>query len=316
MQSLQKVEKETKHIAEFPGGTVGLSVLHIESGQKLTLNASDSFPMASTYKVAIAVQVLNLINKEKVALNQMIELNQEDLSPGSGMIGSHLYQPGVQLSVYNLLEMMLTISDNTASDLLLTLAGGPVAVTECLRTSGIEGIRIDRSTKDILSDVLGISGLMAEGEWSLQRFKEHQEVLTPESKRAAGEVFLADQRDTSTPDAMVSLLERVYSNAQLKEVHTELLLNIMGRCRTGQSRLKGMLPFGTDVAHKTGSLSGLAINDVGIITLPDEAGHLAIAAFIRSPEKSDEECEQVIAHIARSVYDFFLFAQEAMSFRG
>ena len=71
-----------------------------------------------------------------------------------------------------------------------------------------------------------------------------------------------------------------------------------------------MIPFDTDVAHKTGSLREMAINDVGIITLPDEAGHLAITVFIRSPEKADEECERVIAHIARSVYDFFLFAHE------
>jgi len=75
-----------------------------------------------------------------------------------------------------------------------------------------------------------------------------------------------------------------------------------------------MLPFATVVAHKTGTLPLVAINDVGIITLPDDAGHVAIAVFVKSVEKTgafieDEESEVIIAQIARAVYDFFLYRQ-------
>jgi beta-lactamase class A len=80
----------------------------------------------------------------------------------------------------------------------------------------------------------------------------------------------------------------------------------MERCRTGEARLKGILPAETIVAHKTGTI-GEITNDVGIITLPGDAGHIAIAVLVKSSEKEVPERERVIAQIARAVYDFFLF---------
>ena len=115
-----------------------------------------------------------------------------------------------------------------------------------------------------------------------------------------------DTRDTSTPDAMVLLLERICRRTLLKPESGMLLLNILERCQTGRARLKGILPPATVVAHKTGTIGGTA-SDVGIITLPDDAGHVAIAIFIKSSEKTIPEQERAIAHIARSIYDFFLF---------
>jgi len=115
-----------------------------------------------------------------------------------------------------------------------------------------------------------------------------------------------DPRDTSSPEAMVTLLERIYRGDTLKSESRALLLDIMERCRTGKGRLKGILPQETAVAHKTGTFSGIT-NDVGIITLPDEAGHVAIAAFVKASEKGPAERERAIAQIARAVYDFFLF---------
>jgi beta-lactamase class A len=83
-------------------------------------------------------------------------------------------------------------------------------------------------------------------------------------------------------------------------------LDIMRRCRTGEARLRGLLPEGTEIAHKTGTIGGTA-NDVGIITLPDNAGHVVIAAFVKSSQKEVPARERAIAEIARAVHDFFLF---------
>jgi beta-lactamase class A len=314
MSTFEKIEKEIERIAAFSNGTVGVSALHLESGDSLAFNAIDPFPMASTYKVPIAVQLLKRIDAEEIKLDAMIDIGQSDLSPGGGIISAHFYQPGVALSVLNLLETMLTISDNTASDKSLELAGGQETVSELLKKLGLEAIRIDRDTKFLIADLLGISDLSPQDEWSLPRFKEHEKATTPESKKASAAIFLADRRDTSTPQAMVSLLERIYRKELLKEESTKLLLDIMRRCQSGKARLKGMLPFATVVAHKTGTLPLVAINDVGIITLPDDAGHVAIAVFVKSVEKTgafieDEESEVIIAQIARAVYDFFLYRQ-------
>jgi beta-lactamase class A len=86
----------------------------------------------------------------------------------------------------------------------------------------------------------------------------------------------------------------------------------MRRCRTGEARLRGILPEGTEIAHKTGTI-GRTTNDVGIITLPDSAGHVAIAVFVKSSEKDVPARERTIAEIARSVHDFFLFQPRAGS---
>lgn len=128
-----------------------------------------------------------------------------------------------------------------------------------------------------------------------------------ESQKAAA-LANQDPRDTSTPVAMTSLLSRIWLKdaSVLKPESADLLLDIMRRCETGQARLKGILPAGTEVAHKTGSI-GASTNDVGIVTLPDNTGHVAIAVFVKASDNPAATRERAIAEIARTVHDFFLF---------
>ncbi|HIC68873.1 MAG TPA: serine hydrolase, partial [Candidatus Latescibacteria bacterium] len=147
MQTFERIEAELERIAADTTALIGVSFCHVESGQRLTLNAGEAFPMASTYKVAIAAGLLKRIDEQRLGLDEMIQITQNDLSPGGGIIRAHFSEPGVALSVHNLLTVMLTISDNTASDMLMGLAGGPEEVSDFLRSSGIEGMRVDRSTK-------------------------------------------------------------------------------------------------------------------------------------------------------------------------
>ena len=189
MPTFEKIEKEIERISAFFNGTVGVSALHLESGDSLAFNATDSFPMASTYKVPIAVQLLKRIDAGEIKLDEMINIGQSDLSPGGGIISAHFYQPGVALSVLNLLETMLTISDNTASDKSLEFAGGQETVSELLKNLGLEAMRIDRDTKFLIADLLGISDLSPVDEWSLPRFKEREKATTPESKKHQPQSF-------------------------------------------------------------------------------------------------------------------------------
>jgi beta-lactamase class A len=301
----KRLEGEITRAAKSAGGTVGVSALHIESGRRITLNASERFPMASTFKVPIAVQLLTRVDQGEITLDQMIELRQSDLHPGSGKLTPLLNKPGVALSGRNLLELMLLFSDNSAADVLLRLAGGPEAVTARMKTLGIPDMEINRPTVNLIADCTGYT-LPPENEWTPELFKRLYNATTPESRKATAAKFEMDPRDTSTPDAMVMLLERIYRGVLLKPESNALLLDIMERCQTGETRLKGILPSETIVAHKTGTIGGIT-NDVGIITLPDDAGHVAIAVFVKSSEKGVPERERAIAQIARAVYDFFLF---------
>jgi beta-lactamase class A len=170
-----------------------------------------------------------------------------------------------------------------------------------MKDLGLAGITVSRPTIGMISDWLGV----AESDWSSAELK-YKRTLNDEERKAAAKKFEVDGRDAATPDAMAILLEKIYRKSLLKAESAALLYDIMRRCQTGDARLKGLLPAGTEVAHKTGTIGGTT-NDVGLITLPDNAGHVAIAVFIKASEKEMPQRERVIAEIARAVHDYFLF---------
>jgi beta-lactamase class A len=168
------------------------------------------------------------------------------------------------VSVRKLMAKMLIYSDNHAADVLFKDVGGPHAVHRWLVDNGIHGVRVDRTIAQLLAD-----------------------------KRD-----LWDTRDSSTPNAMVDLLKRIYHGDLIKPQSRNYLLGLMAQCHTGKNRMKWLLP-GVPVEHKTGTLDGLA-DDVGFITMPD--GHrVAVAIFTRGGSNRP----QTIAQAARTIYDGF-----------
>lgn len=168
-------------------------------------------------------------------------------------------------SARRLMEAMIIHSDNNATDLLLRDLGGPRTLQSWLDQKQITGLRIDRNIAQLLG-----------------------------SKRD-----LRDVRDSSTPRAMVELLRRIDSGELLKPSSKTYLLGLMSRCQTGKNRMRALLPLGTPVEHKTGTLSGLT-TDVGFITLPN-GRRIAVAFFARY----GDDRPRTIAEAARAVYDGF-----------
>ena len=170
--------------------------------------------------------------------------------------------------VRKLMARMLIYSDNHAADILFRDVGGPHAVRQWLYQNGISGVHVDRTIAELL----------------------------------AARRDLWDTRDSSTPDAMVDLLKRLYAGNLISLDSRNYLLGLMAHCETGKNRMKWLLPDGTPVEHKTGTLTGLA-DDVGFITLPN--GHrIAVAIFARGGANRP----RTIATAARAVYDGFLSA--------
>jgi beta-lactamase class A len=111
---------------------------------------------------------------------------------------------------------------------------------------------------------------------------------------------------------LADLLAQLQNGKLLRPPQTELLLGFMTRAMTGERRLRGNLPAGTPVADKTGTGdAGAATNDVGIITLPEGKGHLAMAVLVSGSKLTVEAQEKVIADLARAVYDFYVSAPAA-----
>jgi len=171
-------------------------------------------------------------------------------------------------SARSLMEAMLIHSDNYATDLLLRDLGGPRTLQAWLDQAGIGGIRVDRT----------IAGLLA-------------------ARRD-----LKDVRDSSTPRAMVTLLKAIDDGSLLQPSSRSYLLGLMGRCMTGKNRIRGLLPYGTRVENKTGTLNGYT-SDVGFITLPN-GRRVAIALFARYGSNRP----YTIARAARTIYNGFLYA--------
>jgi beta-lactamase class A len=308
---IARLEAQFAELAKISGGgSVGVAAIHLESGRSAFLNRAQGFHMASTFKVPIAVRLLTQVDRGQLRLDSMITLRPTDLHPGSGTLSDLFRQPGVSLSVRNLMELMLRISDNSATDIMLRTAGGAGPVNARLAELGVQGIRLDRSTVRLISDFSGIRTLPSE-DVTLEEFGNLRRTVTDDDRRAALATFDTDPRDTSTPEGMARLLEKIWRRQALSPANSDLLLDIMYRCETGAERIKGMLPPRTQVAHKTGSLApgrgfrgGVVANDVGIIDLPNGAGHLITAIFVKNAEDATV-ADKTIAHIARAAYDYF-----------
>jgi beta-lactamase class A len=303
-RDLAGLQAEIERVAQGTGGTVGVGVRHLESGRELYLNRSARFPMASLFKVPVAVQVLALVDQGTLALDKEVLVQANDMRPGSGRLARSYGGPRT-MSVRELLEAMLIDSDNTATDLLWKEAGGAPAVRARLTLLELNGITVARPTGELLAAAAGL-GAQAAGKEVTPALLNELMLQYPRRSRT-GEIaaFLNDDRDTTSPDAYVELLIRIWRGETLSAPQTALLLDIMHRCATGVSRLPAGLPSGTRVARKTGTLRPHVTNDAGIITLPRRAGRVAIVVLVRESPQDLKAQERAIADIARAVYGYF-----------
>lgn len=277
---------EFNRFARLSDGTVGIAARDLQSGETLSINGDTLFPMASTYKVAVAGKILSLADAGTLSLDE------------------RLPRLGTLMPVTTLLELSLTRSDNEATDVLVARAGGPQAVNDWLQSIGIRGVRVDSNTAQLLARAKSATG-PAGDEAALESDLSPRERDARDMPNLA---FAADPRDTSTPRAMDDLLATISHGKALKPASTAMLLSVMGRCRTGKGRLPAMLPPGTPIAHKTGTLNGIG-NDVGIVTLPD-GRRFAITVFVMKDRRGHVLRDRIMAEAARAAYDYFLFAPE------
>ena len=181
---------------------------------------------------------------------------------------------GQVMSARQLIELAITRSSNPAADGLLRAVGGPKAVNDWVHRAGIKEFSIDR---DI---------------WTLVR-----------EDGAVDPARSIDTRDSVTPLAMAKLIKGLHDGRWLSRSSRTVLLGAMARCKTGPQRIKGQMPSGVMVAHKTGSLYNTS-SDVGIVTGPD--GHaIALAIYVTGGRNDHKYRFEKIGTIARAVYDGF-----------
>jgi beta-lactamase class A len=308
-RSLDRLRARIVAAARAAEGPVGVALKHFESDTELAVSGDDPFPMASVFKLPVLVELFAKVKAGRLDWDDAVDVGPRDQHIGSGDL-SYIYDPpGIDLSLRNIANLMMIVSDNSAADIGLETAGVD-DVNARMRALGISGIRVDRSAQELILDYQGrdtakLKDLPFEELVTLIA-PEPSPASTVEGRFAADDRYAADPRDTATPRALVALLEKIWRGEAVDRESSTAMLEIMKLCRTGRARLPGLLPPGTDVAHKTGTMGG-AIADVGILYLPDGAGHVAIAVLTKSTRAEPADVERAIAEIARFAYDYFLF---------
>lgn len=291
-----------EQIVRSSPGDVGVALAHVESGARLSIHGDQRFPMASVYKLPIAIEALAQVAEGKLELSRPVTLGPNDIR-ACCTLSRRYPRGGVTLTLRDLIELMMIESDNSAVDAVLKLVGGPAVVERRLRAQGFKDININRYDAQISLEMCGVREVVAESDWTLQLQRRLIAGVTPEDLRAARERYTtSDPRDTSTPDDMAALLVRLQRGDLLPWPYGEQLIDRMSHAKTGPRRLKARLPPDTVVAHKTGT-TDVVINDVGIITLPEGGGHLVLAVFVKNGGRGP--MQHTIAEIAAASYESF-----------
>lgn len=302
--SAAALRRELARIATESGGHAGIAAIHVESGESVSVNGTEGFPMQSVFKLPLGILVLRRAQEGALRLDSPVTVAAADLRSGHSPIADRHPNGGARHTLRELLRFAVSESDNTAADVLLGRVGGPAAVTADLRRMGIRGVRVDRGEGDLTLDVRGIPrgpGRQA------RAVADSLGVRVPRDTHArAFAAYLRDPRDTATPLEMARLLVLLRRGRALGPRGTAELLRMMSET-ANPARLQVLLPAGTAVAHKTGtsgSFEGVTgvVNDVGLVTLPDGT-HLAVAVFVRAARRGTGPAERAIARAGRAAYD-------------
>ena len=225
LTGIERLKKQIQGIIRGTEGEIGVAVKHLESGQELYIKGDMNFSMASVFKVPILVEVLAQIKEGKFTLKDEISIQKTDQHLGSGML-SDLEAPGIKLSLRNLITMMMIISDNSATDILLTKVGAE-NVNKRLRSYGIGEITVNRTCQQLIMDFVGMDYEKYKG-ISLDEFSEvyrAERKKDPEAFEEASKKFSQTMKDQSTPRAINKLLEMIYKKEILDEKSCDLIIS-------------------------------------------------------------------------------------------
>ncbi len=285
-------------------GQVGVAIKHLESGTEVLVNADSRYPMASAFKLPVLVELYYQKAAGKMTLDDRVEVMPRDIHVGSGSMIALFDPPGVQLSIRNIINMMMRISDNSAADILLNKVG-PANVTARMKTLGLDSIRVDRTTLELILDQSGLDYAQF-GDRPAREVRQLLDNVDASAAARSNDQFNKTEKDVAKPSDMNRLLEKLFAGEIVDRAASDEIIDILKECQTGALRIPGLLPSDTVIAHKTGTIGG-SVNDTGIVFLPYNAGHLAITVLMKDARAATAERERVIADIARYAYDYFIF---------
>ena len=276
---LARVESNIQQVTRSVNATWGIYIKCLETGEEIALDADRQMDTMSVIKIPLMAEAFRQIEAGKFALGDRVTITQETRQPGTGIIRS--LDPGVQLTVKDLLTLMIIVSDNTATDLMYEKVGGPDAVNRLMDEWGLKSIRAT-GTADTWFKALRAAP-------SAEAF--HREGKTPFG--------------LSSPRDMGRLLERLEKGEAVSKQASEQMLQIM-RGQVYSSRLPRYVT-GYRIPHKTGDFLPYIGNDVGILESPSR--HVVISVFTAKHFGAGAALEDAIGRVAQLTANYFAARQ-------
>lgn len=242
------------------GGRLGVAVLDIARRAPIAHRGDERFALCSTHKLLAAAFVLARVDRQAESLGRRIVYARDELVAYSPVTEKHVGADGV--TVGELCEAAITLSDNTAANLLLDSFGGPAELTAYVRSLGDGVTRLDRR------------------------------------EPALNEARPGDPRDTTTPVAMLDILSKTVLGTALSPASCAQLTAWLVACQTGDKRLREGVPKGWRVGDKTGSGGNNATNDVAILWPPGRAP-IVVTAYYAESRASEDERNAVLSEVGR-----------------
>jgi beta-lactamase class A len=324
------VQESIAAIAGPLGGTVGVAARNLASGAEIHVAADDLYPMASCFKIPVMVEVMRQVDAAGLRLGDRLTLTEADKSPGSTLIHCHA---GLRPSVRDLLYLMITLSDNTATDMLWRLVG-LASVNETMRKLGLRSIDCSMPNREYFliesgagEEWAGLSGSQIVARWrELEAGGDCENALRrvrDENARLSGAGFLhlyerrwgrdeslgyedsfaVDQAldNKSTPRDMADLLAMIAQSRCATAPSCRLMIEVMAH-QEWREKIPAGLPVGLYVANKTGGVSGTS-NDAAIVFTPCGAPLVMVVFWKGLAYEAKEGADQAIAAIARVLYE-------------
>jgi beta-lactamase class A len=268
-----KLESRLAPLAKAHKGKVAIAVKHLETGESFTLNADDVMPTASLIKLAVMAEVYQQAADGKVKLTDTVALRKDDKVQGSGILTEH-FSEGATFPLRDAVRLMIVFSDNTATNLVVDKIG--IAATgKRMKAWGFPNTMIHHKV-----------------------FKGSTTSIDPERTEKYG-------LGSTTPNEMIGLLEKLHQGKLVNAEASKEMLEHLKKC-DDKDKFPALLPEGTMVAHKTGSVNEVR-TDAGIIYTP--GGPVAVCVLTNENEdqrwKPDNAGNVLCAKVAKEVYDYF-----------
>ena len=294
------LQRDFDQLAKGFKGRVGVCVS--AEGKFVCLNPDQKFSIQSVVKMMVGMTVLDAVDSKGWSLETKLRIYKKDLSVSRQPLADLVGPDGFETTIGDLVRRANVDSDSAACDILIDRLGGVAVLQDFINRKGIRGMRIDRDERFLQSNT---AGLTWHPEYVAPKIFDAARAAIPEAKRS--EAWLSyknDPRDTSTPTAMLDLLDKLVRGKLLSPKSTAFLMSVMEQCTTAEDRLTASLNPGWRLGHRSGTSGtwkglSIATNDVGFLRAPD-GSIILIAVFVADSTESNDRNAAMIANLARA----------------